>query len=82
MNKNNWKVIDEVRKILNECVVLKFIGKDEREEIWGVKKKKLVVILWFKWGLRIDFEFNNVVIIGDYEMINFMVRMRMRVKLE
>lgn len=82
MNKNNWKVIDEVRKILNECVVLKFIGKDEREEIWGVKKKKLVVILWFKWGLKIDFEFNNVVIIGDYEMINFMVRMRMRVKLE
>lgn len=56
--------------------------KGEREEIWGVKKKKSVATLWLKWGLRTDPEFNNVVIIGDHEMINFMARMRMRAKLE
>lgn len=59
------------------------IKKVEREKSELVKrKKKSVVTLWVKWGLRNDHEFSHVGKTGDHEMINFIAKVWIRAWLE
>lgn len=63
-------------------IQVKKVKKEKHELSKEKKKKKAVVTLWVKWGLRTNPEFSNVGEICDHKIINFIAKVNMKAQLE